>query len=149
MGEQGNSSPESYALAVADNSYEWYRRAARKARRFFRLSECLHLLVSAAIPVSAVLVTRDARIPAVLGGLVVIITGLRSIFHWQDDFLRFSACREAVEAERRLYLTHGHPYDDPAARDQRLVGAITRIEHEEMEKWLQIAVSRTDTKEKK
>ncbi|WP_199779925.1 DUF4231 domain-containing protein [Streptomyces sp. LaPpAH-108] len=127
-----------YALSLADGSYAWYRRAAIKARRFHRAAETLLLLVSAAIPVSAVVSPHDATTPAVLGGAVVVLTGLRALFHWHDDYVRFSQAREAVEAERRLYRTAAEPYADPATRDRLLAAAVTRIEQQEMGTWVQL-----------
>ncbi|TXS48726.1 DUF4231 domain-containing protein [Streptomyces sp. uw30] len=132
-------------MRVANGSYDWYHRAAIRARRNFRLSETLLLLVSAAIPVSAVLASRSTEVPAVLGGIVVVITGLRSVFHWQDDYLRFSEAREAVEAERRLYYTGADPYADPRTRDRTLTASVTRIEQRELGTWVQIASPRTDS----
>ncbi|MFD7998586.1 DUF4231 domain-containing protein [Streptomyces sp. RLB3-17] len=134
-----------YALGIANGSYEWYRAAAIKARRYFRLTEVLQLILSAAIPVSAVIVPGTARLPAVLGGLVVVITGLRSTFHWQDDYLRFSQAREAVEAERRLYLTGARPYDDASTRDKNLASSVSRIEQREMGTWVQLASPRNES----
>ncbi|TMR96125.1 DUF4231 domain-containing protein [Nonomuraea basaltis] len=150
MAEQSEEmTPAVYALTLADESYAWYRRAAGKARRFYRLSESLQLVLSAAVPVSAVLTPGDAKAPAILGGLIVIVTGLRSVFHWHDDYLRFSAAREAVEAERRRHRTGGKPFDDPATRDQLLVDAITRIERQEMDNWLQLVAQRSEAKDAK
>ncbi|MGW1214126.1 DUF4231 domain-containing protein [Streptomyces sp. NPDC002499] len=137
-----------YAMKVANGSYDWYRSAAIKARRYFRLTEALQLLLSAAIPVSAVIAPSNAQVPAVLGGVVVVITGLRAVFHWQDDYLRFSEAREAVEAERRLYRTGAEPYDDPATRDQVLAAGVTRIEQREMGTWVQLASARTESQGK-
>ncbi|MFD8212705.1 DUF4231 domain-containing protein [Streptomyces sp. NPDC059697] len=134
-----------YALSIANGSYEWYRAAAIKARRYFRLTDVLQLVLSAAIPVSAVMVPGNARLPAVLGGLVVVITGLRSTFHWQDDYLRFSQAREAVEAERRLYLTGSRPYDDESTRDRNLAASVSRIEQREMGTWVQLASPRNES----
>ncbi|WP_433731405.1 DUF4231 domain-containing protein [Nocardia sp. CA-129566] len=128
-----------YALTVADGSYEWYRHAAIKARRYHRVTEVLQLLVSAAIPVAAVLLRGNTDIPAVLGSVLVVIGGLRAQFHWHDNYLRFSQAREAVEAERRLYHTQSGPYADPDTRDAVLASAVTTIEQKEMSAWLKIA----------
>ncbi|MFD8676223.1 DUF4231 domain-containing protein [Streptomyces seoulensis] len=127
-----------YAMSLADGSYAWYRRAAIKARRFHRAAETMLLLVSAAIPVSAVVSPQDATTPAVLGSVVVVLTGLRALFHWHDDYVRFSQAREAVEAERRLYRTSAKPYGDPGTRDRLLATAVTRIEQQEMGTWVQL-----------
>lgn len=145
-GQQGNS-PENgpgYAMGLANGSYAWYNQAAAKARRAHRILEVLQLVFAAAIPVTAVLAPGDAKVPAVLGALVVVLTGLRSVFHWQDDYLRFSQAREAVEAERRLYRTGAEPYDDPGTRDRYLAAAVTRIEQQEMGVWIQIAGAREE-----
>ncbi|MFF0496459.1 DUF4231 domain-containing protein [Nocardia aobensis] len=123
---------------MANSSYKWYRRAAIKARRYHRLTEVLQLVCSAAIPVSAVLIDGNTTVPALLGAVVVVITGLRSSFHWHDDYLRFSQAREAVEAQRRLFRTGAYPYNSDT-REEVLAKAVTEIEQNEMGAWLKIA----------
>lgn len=137
----------SYALKLADDSYGWYRRAAIRARRAHHTSETLVLLTSAAIPLSAVLVPDDATVPALLGAAVVVLTGLRSRFLWRENFLRFSRAREAIEAERRLFRTGSKPYDDPASREGVLAAAVTRVEQEEMNVWVEIASATSSGRE--
>lgn len=100
------------------------------------------LVISAAIPVAAAISPHSAIVPAVLGAIVVVLSGLRAVFHWQDNYLRFSAAREAVESERRLYHTSARPYDDPATRDQQLAASVSRIEREEMTVWTRVASER-------
>jgi uncharacterized protein DUF4231 len=94
-----------YAMGIANDSYAWYRTAAIRSRRMYRLSETAVLVAAAAIPATAAITPHNAITPAVLGAVVVILSGLRAIFHWQDNYLRFSGAREAVESERRLYNT--------------------------------------------
>ena len=137
-------SPEvpDYAMDIADESFNWYKGHAIRSRALYRVSETSLLAISASIPVTAAVMPNDATIPAILGASVAIIAGLRSVFHWQDNYLRFSEAREAVEAERRLYRTGAKPYEDPSTRDQILVSTITRIEHDEMSGWLKVATAR-------
>ena len=135
--------PDVYAISLANESYDWYRAAAKRSRRFYKISEVMLLLVSAAIPMSVVLLPTGQLLPAGLGSLVVVISGARSIFHWQENYLRFSGAREAVEAERRLYYTSSRPYDDVSTRDQRLAAAVTRIEQGEMKGWIKAVADRT------
>jgi hypothetical protein len=132
----------SYAMGLADASFEWYRAHAIRSRRSYKIFETLLLVVAACVPTSAVIVPHEEVVPAILGAVVVVLTGLRSIFHWQDNFLRFSGAREAIEAERRTYYTGAKPYNDPATRDQILAAAISRIEQEEMRGWIRIASER-------
>jgi hypothetical protein len=144
MTSQPVESPEkpSYAMTVANNSYDWYRTAAIRSRRYYRLSETAQLVVSASIAASAAITPGNSAVPAVLGAVVVVLSGLRTLFHWHDNYLRFSGAREAVEAERRLYFTCSKPYEDPATRDQLLAAAVSRIEQDEMSGWIKVAAER-------
>ncbi|MET9409954.1 DUF4231 domain-containing protein [Streptomyces sp. NPDC002935] len=126
-------------MSLADDSYTWYRGAAIGNRRVYKVNETLALVVAAAIPVSAAIWPGNTVIPAVLGAIVVVMTGARTIFHSQENYLRFSRAREAVEAERRLYRTGSAPYDDVATRDAVLAANVTAIEREEMGSWIGIA----------
>jgi hypothetical protein len=100
------------------------------------------LIVSAAIPASAAIMPGNSIVPAILGSTVVVLSGLRTVFHWQDNYLRFSGAREAIEAERRLYFTRAKPYEDLVTKDQLLAATVSRIEQEEMNGWVRIAAER-------
>jgi len=136
------SADPTYAMAIANGSYEWYKSHAIRSRKAYRVSETAVLAVSAAIPAAAAIAPHNAVTPAILGALAVILSGLRAVFHWQDNYLRFSGAREAVEAERRLYYTCSMPYDDPATRDRILAASISRIEQAEMGGWIKVAAER-------
>jgi hypothetical protein len=138
----GSGEEVGYAMGLADESYRWYKDRAIHSRTAYRISETTLLVVAAAIPTSAAIDPSNAIAPAVLGGVVVVLTGLRAVFHWQDNYLRFSGAREAVEAERRSYNTGAKPYDDPATRDQILAAAVSKIEQAEMAGWNKIASPR-------
>jgi hypothetical protein len=133
---------QDYAVDVANSSYDWYKVHAIGARRLYKISESSLLLLASAIPVTAAITPGDAVAPAILGGMVVVLTGLRTVFHWQDNYLRFSGAREAVEGQRRLYMTRSDPYDDPCTRNQILVANVSRIEQAEMGGWIKVASER-------
>jgi hypothetical protein len=135
-------SPDDYAIRLATASYEWYKSHAIRSRRLYKVLETALLVLGAAIPTSAVVFDENVVVPALLGAIVVVLTGLRSVFHWQENYLRFSQAREAVEAERRLYKTRTTPYDDDPTRGQLLAAAVSRIEQEEMRGWVRIAAER-------
>ena len=130
---------EEYARNVAQGSYDWYRSHAIRARQLYKGSEVAVIIASAAIPVFVAVLPATIWIPALLGGAVAATTGLRPVFHWHDNYLRFSEAREAVERERRLYRFGAEPYADPATRDQVLVKAVSAIEQSEMGGWLKVA----------
>ena len=130
---------QEYARKVAQGSFDWYRSHAIRSRQLYKGSEVAVILASAAIPVFVAVSPATTWIPALLGGAVAATTGLRPVFHWQDNYLRFSEAREAVERERRLYRLEADPYADPLTRDQLLVKAVSAIEQSEMGGWLKVA----------
>lgn len=100
------------------------------------------MVASAAIPVAASISPHNAIVPAVLGSITVILAGMRMIFHWHENYLRFSRAREAIEHERRLYHVEASPYADPATREKLLTQTVSKIEQEEMGAWVRIASER-------
>ncbi len=62
--------------------------------------------------------------------VLVVGSGLRSVFHWQDNYFRFSAAREAADA---------------ATREEALLRAVTRIEQGEMTTWAKLAAEKPRT----
>lgn len=135
----GQSEADSYAIKIAQQSFDWYRSAAIRARRLYKFSEFGIILVSALVPLSAALQPGNGVIPAILGSIVVVIAGLRSVFHWHENYLRFSRAREAVESERRRFHVALGSYSDAATKGAQLVEAVTRIEQAEMGQWLKVA----------
>jgi hypothetical protein len=140
-GEEGHDN-DTYAIKIADESYGWYKSHAIRSRRLHKGTESFLIATSAAIPVAALVAPGNSIVPGVLGAIVGIVSGLRAVFHWQENYLRYSAAREAVERERRLYYTRAKPYNDPVTRAQNLVASVSGIEQDEMKSWMQIAGQR-------
>jgi Protein of unknown function (DUF4231) len=71
----------------------------------------------------------------VLGGAVVVLTGLRTVFHWRENWLRFSAACGQLETARQLYAQRTGNYAG-SDRDAALVGEICAIELAETQGWI-------------
>jgi hypothetical protein len=125
----------SSALAECDASIEWYARCARIARIRHQTLEVALLLVGSAISVIALAVSDSSIIAALLGAVVVILTGLRQVFHWRDNYVRFTGACLALKSECRRYSVGQPPYDDEANRARNLIEALNRIEAEETHGW--------------
>jgi hypothetical protein len=119
-GMSDNSSSTSYAVSLANESYGWYKAAAIRSRRAYRLSEALLLIISAGIPVSAAISPHSAIVPAVLGGVVVVLSGLQVVFHWHDNYLRFSTARTGRRGRPRGIGRGGGGRRPPGRGRQRL-----------------------------
>jgi hypothetical protein len=139
--------PESSAQAALDyldESARWYTDAARRAKWGVFAGDTAVLIVAASIPVAATF-TKDQRVPAVLGAVVVVLTGLRSIFRWRDSWTRFTEAYLQLETARQLYLARAGIYakDDRAVR---LMQRVTEIKTTETLGW--IAMRRSDQEAK-
>ena len=128
--------PDDDPLAILDQQYTWYRGHAVSAGMRFKVLEIALLVVAALIPVSTVV--TDRWVTAVLGAVVVVLTGLRSIFTWQDDWLRFTEAWQQLQFARTRYVHGLAPYDDPATRDATLVQRVQEIQAAETRGWLSL-----------
>ncbi len=128
-----SGAPPESALAILEDSFDWYARAAGRARIGYRGSEIALLLAGALIPATAAF-TSDRRIPAALGVLVVVLTGFRQLFRWHEDWLRFTEICMKLRIERARYDAREAEYahDD---RDQRLVQRVRELEAVETATW--------------
>jgi hypothetical protein len=123
------------AQRIADESYEWYRRHAIRARRLSRTVDCLQIVLAALIPLGAAALPGNTLLPAAIGAVLAMLAGVRGIFHWQENYVRFSQARESVERERRNYAFEISPYDLAKDRAGTLVARVTDIESSEMGAW--------------
>jgi hypothetical protein len=88
------------------------------------------LAASAAVPVAGIMTPNNARPAAIIGAAVVVLTGFRSVFHFNDNWTRFAATCAVVKAELRLYEASVEPYDIPATRDEILLRRINSADTE-------------------
>lgn len=130
----------STATEIANESWSWYKNAARRSRAYHRSSELAVLCMSASVPIVALSSSANTGLAAaILGAGIVVVTGVRNLFHWQDNYVRFSRSREAVDVERRRYAGGLAPYNDARSRDALLIERVIEIEQDELHQWSKIA----------
>ena len=75
---------------------------------------------------------------AIIGAGVVVLTGLRSVFHFYDNWTRFGWACGVIRIELRLYTAAVPPYDDPQTRDAILLKKINSTELTETSQWMSL-----------
>jgi hypothetical protein len=130
------TTPGDDPLEVLGEQFDWYRSHAKSSGQRYRVLEVTLLVVAASVPVSAVV--SDSWVTAALGAVVVVLTGLRSIFSWQEDWLRFTEAWQQLQFARTLYVNRLPPYDDDANRVSRLVLRVQEIQAAETRGWLSL-----------
>jgi hypothetical protein len=126
--------PPGDPLEMLDAQYVWYRSRAARAGKLYKALEVALLVFAALVPVSAVV--TESWVTALLGAIVVVLTGLRSIFSWHDDWLRFTEAWQQLAFARMLYVNEMPPYADPATRTASLVSRVQEIQAAETRGWL-------------
>jgi hypothetical protein len=138
--------PPGEPLELLDTQYGWYRSRAIRAGQLYKVLEVALLVFAALVPVSAVV--TESWVTALIGAVVVVLTGLRSIFSWQDDWLRFTEAWQQLAFARTLYVNGMPPYDDPATREATLVTKVQEVQAAEVRGWLALrAEARKGAKE--
>ncbi len=114
-----------FALTFAKERCDWYHNAARTARFGYLATELLMVVLGAAVPLAAAL-ESSVRLMAALGAAIVVLTGIRGIFQWHENWLGFIDAQMDIETEMALYQARYAPYADED-RGERLMRNVEDI----------------------
>ena len=120
-------------LAYARRERDWYAKHAPLARLGYQLLEIVVITLGASVPVAAAL-DADVGVTAVLGAAVVVATGVRSVFRWQENWIGFIDAQIQLDDEIALYAFGDAPYDG-TDRGERLARAVQAVKRQETERW--------------
>lgn len=125
-------------LTEFDESTRWYATHAWQARSWHYSVGLLLIVTGASISVVALAFPSQSVLVAALGATVAVFTGVRALFHWDENWYRFTGACQALKQERRKYIVRQAPYDNPATRHRELMNALNRIESTETQGWLDL-----------
>ena len=129
---------QSYISGRLQPEADWYDHKAVEEKRWYYGLTMTAFAASAAVPASIVLGSPD-WLPAVLGSLVAVATGILSIKKSQENWLNYRKTAELLKKERHLFEMNAGPYsglsgEDAARRLVERVEATISVEHQA---WLQ------------
>lgn len=121
------------ALGYALRQMAWYKRTGSRARFFHQAGEITVLLTTAATVVVAAL-HASAVVTATIAAVTLFLTGFRQVFGPNENWVRASRTRVAIEhAVVRYQLLPEHERDAAAQRD--LMERVIAICAEENIQW--------------
>lgn len=91
-----------------------FARQSRRSRNGYFILEGLALVSAAAVPAS-VAIGASPAVPAVLGALVVVLSGLRQLFKFHEEWISATQTRYAIEREIALFVAGDQTYQGPNA----------------------------------
>src|SRR5579859_7400143 len=129
-------------LALAVQQMEWYSKHRDRARHAYWSGEVLVLLAAAATTLAAALQARP-WVTASLAATSLVLTGLRKIFDWHENWLAFAGAWIELRAAINDYrLLPEDQRDDRARRD--LVDKVNAVATDETSRWSARRRSLTD-----
>jgi hypothetical protein len=130
MAHQGDPTWERLEDQIA-----WYDNRSGRNQRAFKRLKYGEILVAAAIPVlSGFAISRV--VPAVLGGIVLLVEAVQHLNQYQQNWITYRATAEALKHEKFLYLGKAAHY--AAAADPRalLAERVEGLVSQEHAKWV-------------
>ena len=123
------------ALAAAISKLAWYVKASRRSNRANVSSNGLLLIVGAATTIAAAAQT-SVWVTAPLAGLSFVLTGARSVFHWNELAVSRTVAKEQLQREIELYqLTPTTGDERSRERQRRLIEQVYDITAADLSAW--------------
>jgi hypothetical protein len=137
--------PQDPIWARLEDQIEWYDSHSSRNQRAFKRSKYVEIVAAAAIPVVTGYGGVPRLVPAILGGLVLVVEAVLHLNQYQQNWRTYRATAEGLLHEKFLYLAGAAPYAGPdpravlAQRVEALVSQenahwVSAQEHAELEK---------------
>lgn len=109
MDEQG------YIKDRLDDQIQWYSTKSQWNQKWYKRLRILEILAACLIPliVGYVIDTRPFLkvIVGILGVLVALVSGILSLYKFQENWIEYRTVAESLKHEKYLFLTKSEPYN--------------------------------------
>ena len=130
---------EDYLVRRVDDQISWYDAKGQSAKRMFSRLRFTEIVMAASIPFVA---GFEASIPysrvivGVTGVVIAAISGLLSLYRFQENWVEYRISCESLKHEKFLFLTGTVPYDTSDAFT-RFVQRVESLISKEHSQWAQ------------
>ena len=104
---------EEYLKNRLDDQIDWYDRKSTKNQKIYKILQLILIVSAASIPFISGYVKDCPDLSYVLGGigvLIAAITGILSLYKFQETWTAYRTTCESLQHEKYLYLTKSNPY---------------------------------------
>jgi len=131
-----NAEPDSGYWRLEDQ-IDWYDRKTGEAQKWFKLLRSAQIITAALVPITALIFQGDARIPGLLGAVILILSGFQELGAYQRNWVKYRTTCETLRHEKYFYLGRAGPYDglDEEEAKKELVNRIEALVSEENTQW--------------
>ncbi len=106
---------EEYLKNRLEEQINWYDMKSMHNQKRYKQLRVIEIIAAAAIPFLAGFISGDS-IPikiviGLLGLIIVVITGIVTLYKFQENWIEYRTTSETLKHEKYLYLTANEPYD--------------------------------------
>lgn len=142
-------SPEEYLQERLDDQINWYDKKSSRNQKWFKVLRTVEILFAVAIPFLISQITEKTGpfnyVAGAMGVAVALITGLVTLYRFQENWIEYRTTAETLKHEKYLYLTRSAPYDGDNAF-HLLVVTIESTISKETTAWSQSLLAQTKDK---
>jgi hypothetical protein len=137
------SQPANYKETRLEKQIEWHSNKATYNKLRFRQVQIITLVASAIIPIINVANIADLQtriISSVLGGIIVVTTGLTQLEKYQENWILYRTSAELLKKEKYFFENSIGEYSNPSEleKNKLLVERIESIVSAETSKYFTI-----------
>ena len=109
---------DTYIEERLDDQIAWYDKKSQSNQKWHKRLRVIELIAGACSPFLAAYITETSLALKVavgfLGLVVTFITGVVTLYKFQENWVEYRTTCEALKHEKFLYLTQSDPYDTEA-----------------------------------
>ena len=142
---------EEYLKNRLDDQIDWYDRKSSQNQKSFKRLQFILIIAAASIPFISGYVDDLYYLQYLLGGigvLIATITGMLSLYKFQENWTAYRTTCESLRHEKFLYLTKTDPYRGKNAFNL-LVQRVEMLISKENSSWGEIMKKTEDQNEEK
>jgi hypothetical protein len=135
------SNIDDYLNERLEKEIKWHSNKAQHNKRRFRSNQIMIMMASAIIPIVNILEFGNLEtriISSILGGLIIVITGISQLEKYQQNWLLYRTTAEILKKEKWLFKHDAGPYVNPTDKNRILVERVESIVSSETSKYFTI-----------
>lgn len=107
--------PEEYLHDRLDDQINWYSQKSQWNQAWFKRLRVVEILFATSIPFLVSYITLETTtlklVVGAMGIVVALISGLVTLYKFQENWIEYRTTAETLKHEKYLYLTLIAPYD--------------------------------------
>lgn len=129
-----------YLTDRVDDQIDWYDKKSSWNQRLYKRLQILQIAAATSIPILAGFITSETtdmkHVVAGMGALIAIISGILSLYKFQENWIQYRTVSESLKHQKYLFLTKTYPYHTDDAYHV-LVETVENLIAQENSKWSQ------------